>query len=134
KFYAEVAAGDHDAIADVEDVCKRVDGLRRFQLGHDVDFTAAQIMKQRTQFDDVAAAADERRGDVVELVGDGEGDVLAIFFGDRRNRQLGVGEIHSLVRRDRSAVDDASKYLRSIDGCDDQLDETIVDEDARPKL
>ena len=134
KLDAEVAAGDHDAIADVEDVFERIDGLRFLELGDDVDLVAAEVVKQRAQFDDVAAAADERRGDVVELVGDGEGDVFAILFRDRRNRQLGVGEIHPLLRRDRPAVNDARQHLRPVDRGDDQLDQPIIDEDALPEL
>ena len=41
-------------------------------LAIDVDLVAAEVVQQRAQVDDVAAAADERRGDVVELLLDGE--------------------------------------------------------------
>ena len=85
KLHAEVAAGNHDAIADFEDVFERIDGLRLLQLGDDIDLVAAEVVEQRAKLDDVAAAADERRGDVVELIGDGEGDVLAILLRDRGN-------------------------------------------------
>ena len=39
-FDAEIAAGDHDAVGDFEDVVEVIDGLRLFELGDDRDVAA----------------------------------------------------------------------------------------------
>ena len=49
KLDAEVAARDHHAIADFEDVFERVDGLRLLELGDDVDLVAAEFVEQRAE-------------------------------------------------------------------------------------
>ena len=92
KLDAEVAAGYHHAVADLEDVLEVVDGLRLLELGDDVDLAAAVLGQQLAEVLDVAAPPDERRRDVVELVLDGELHVLAVLVGDRRNRQLESGK------------------------------------------
>ena len=68
QLHAEVAAGDHHAVADFQDLVEVVDRLRLLQLRDDVDLVAAGFVQQLAQIDDVALAADERRGDVVELL------------------------------------------------------------------
>ena len=42
QLHAEVAAGDHHAVADLEDLVEVVDRLRLLQLGDDVDLVAAE--------------------------------------------------------------------------------------------
>jgi len=59
-----------------------------------------------------------------------EVDVFAILLRHRGDRQLRVGEVHPLARRDRTAVEHARCDFRLIDSRDHSLDKTVVDQDA----
>ena len=39
-FDAEISAGDHDSVSDLEDFFQMIDGLRLFELGDDWDIAA----------------------------------------------------------------------------------------------
>src|SRR5207253_4518759 len=112
----------------------RVDGLRLFQFGDDVDLIAAQRVQQGTELFDVAPTADERGGDVVELILYGEGDVLAVLRRDCRNGQLRVRKIHPLARGDRSAVQNPRDHPLRFHRGDHQLHEAVVDQNALAHL
>jgi len=132
QLHAEVSARDHHPIAHFEDLVEIVDGLRFLQLRDHVDLIAARFVQKRAELDDVGLAADERRGDVVELPLHGESDIDAILVRDRRDRQLGVGKVHPLLRRDWAAVEDPRRHALLVDRRDDELHEPVVDEDALP--
>ena len=61
---------------------------------------------------------------------DRERDVLAILLGDRRRRDLHAGQVDALVARQLAAVQHARRDARLVDVEHDELDQSVVDENA----
>ena len=80
---AEIAARDHHGVGAVHDLFEPVDGGRFFELRHDRGLAAHQL----AQFVHVLRTLDERQGHPVDAEFEREGQVAAVLFGQRRNRQ-----------------------------------------------
>ena len=81
---AQIAAGHHDAVSDVEDCVEVLDGLGLFKLGDDPGFAAVggdTVAHQANVF----SGADEGDGDGVDAVLESEFQVLIILFGEGWN-------------------------------------------------
>ena len=63
-FDAEIAAGDHEGVAELDDLLEPLDGLRLFDLGHD----AGAALDDLADIDDVLGALHEAQRDPVGLV------------------------------------------------------------------
>ena len=73
------------------------------------------------------------KGDVIEIMLDGEIDIRPILFRNRRHVELGAREIEALVARENAACRDlAHESSRFIDH--QHTDHAVVDEDALPDL
>ena len=77
---AEVAARDHHAVGRADDALDVLERRVLLDLGDDEHL----LRDQRAQLGDVLGAAHEAEREVVELLLDGERDVLAVLLGDRR--------------------------------------------------
>ena len=80
NFDAQVAAGDHDAVGDGDDLLQVVDGGDGFDLGDERDLTACCV-NGGAGFGQVEGAADEGEGEEIESVPDGEANVLTVLVG-----------------------------------------------------
>ncbi len=72
----------------------------------------------------------ERSGDEVEFILHGEKDIFLIFCGQGRQAKLRVRNVDALFSRDRTAVADCAVDVAAVDAVNDELDETVVDEDS----
>jgi hypothetical protein len=128
-FDAEVSAGDHDGVGDLEDAVEVFDGLGLFELGDDpgVGFEGGE-----TVFDvaDVGGGADEGDGYGVDALADGEDEVFLVLFGERRDVDGDAGEVDAFVFAEGAAVDDDAGDVAAFDGLDAELDEAVGEEDA----
>ena len=113
-FDAEIAAGDHDSVGGFENFFEMIDGLRLFQFGDDGD-VAAVLSDDLFDHLHVGGGADERDRDRVDAVGESELEILAIFFGERRNRQGDPGEVNAFVFAEQAAVDDVAEHVVATD-------------------
>mmetsp|Transcript_3513 Transcript_3513/g.15487 ORF Transcript_3513/g.15487 Transcript_3513/m.15487 type:complete len:311 (-) Transcript_3513:976-1908(-) len=83
-LHPEVAARDHDAVAQAEDVVVVAQTLVVLNLGDDPDGRAARVVQHVPDLEDVAALANERRGDEVHVVNHPEADdVVEVLLGER---------------------------------------------------
>ena len=84
-FNAEVAAGHHDAVGDLQNRVEMLDGLGLFELGDDPGFKAESgnaIAHQANVF----GGADKGDGDGVDAVLEREFKILRVFVGERGTR------------------------------------------------
>ena len=102
-FDAEIAARDHDGVGAVHDLFEPVDGGRLFQLRHDRGFAAHQF----AQFFHVLRTLDERQGHPIDAEFEREGQVAAVLFGQRRNRQDRADDADALAFGNASSGQDA---------------------------
>ena len=111
---AEVSPSDHDAVGNVDDLLQTLDRLRLLDLGDDGD---AAVVRHREALGQshVLGAAHEREGEIVGAEPQGDGEVFPVLVGERRSRDLDVGQVDSLV------------VLQSPAGDDDGLDVAIGD-------
>ena len=128
-FDAEVAAGDHDAIGDGDDLLQFVDGGEGFDLGDEGDF-AAGGMHGGGGFGQIAGAADEREGEEVEAVADGEADVLAILSGHGGQAHAGAGRVESGASGEQAAAAHGGANAIAVNLLDEQVEFAVAQVDA----
>ena len=88
NFYAEVAAGNHQAVGNLKNFIQVVDALLVLDLGDDLDVACIVPLKQLTDFQNVARFAHERSGDEINALLDPEYDVIRILLRNARQRDL----------------------------------------------
>ena len=76
---AHVAAGNHDAVRDAQDLVDVVDALGVFNLGDDLDGVAAVFLQNFPDLQDVLRAAGEGGGDEIKARLDAKLDVVAVL-------------------------------------------------------
>ncbi len=101
----EVSAGHHDAARGFDDCVDIRDGLLGLYLGDDCSGTFA-IHEDLAEFQDVFAGTDKGERDEVDSHLHSERDVFQVFWGNRGNGEIGVGDVHSASGTDVSADDD----------------------------
>jgi hypothetical protein len=89
---AEIAAGDHEAIAGGDDFLEIADRELVFDLGHDADLAVA-FAQQAAQELDVGGLAHERHGNEVHVAFEGQLEVEVILFGQRGKVDLHAGQV-----------------------------------------
>lgn len=99
----KVTTGDHDTVSLLENLVKVVDTLLVLDLGNDLDLTAL-LAKNLTDAGDVAAAADERSKDHVDLVLDTELEVTDILLRQSGEVYVGTRQVHTLAGGDVAVV------------------------------
>ena len=77
-----------------------------------------------------AAVADERRGDVVDVLLDAEQDVLAVAVGDGGQRDVDVGDVDALALADDAGVLDDAVHVLAVDALDLEVDQAVIDQDV----
>src|SRR5580698_4414646 len=105
KLDAEIAAGHHDSVGDLEDAVKMLDRLWLFELRNHpcVGLKRGEAVLDVT---DVSGSAHERDGDDVNSLTDGKDQVLLVLFRERRDIYGDSGKIDALVFAEHAAVDD----------------------------
>ena len=99
---AEVAAGHHDGIAQLDDLFETLDGLGLFDLGHDASATLDDL----AHVDDVFGALHEAEGDPVGLGLEAFEQIGMVLFGEGAGGQQRIGQGHALLVAQLAAIDD----------------------------
>ena len=100
----KVTTGDHDTVGLPENLVEVVNSLLVLNLGNDLDVLAL-LAEDLTDSGDVAAAADERGKDHVDAVLDTELEIGLVLLGQRRQINVGLGQVDTLLGGDLAVVD-----------------------------
>lgn len=92
------------------------------------------LVAQVTDLVDRLSTEDERRSDGVYLHLASKANVALVLLGHRRKPHDHVRHVHALAFAQRPAVGDSAVDVASFDMLDLKTDETVVDEDDRPRL
>ena len=133
NFDAEVAAGHHDAVGDLQDGVEMLDGLRLFELGDDPGI-AAECGYAIAHQGYIFGRAHKRDGDGVDAVIERELEIFGIFLSERGRAHQNAGKIDAFVFAEHAAVDDIAGHVFAADLVDAQLDEPIGEQNARALL
>ncbi len=122
---AEVTTRHHHGIRHGYDLFEIVERSRLLDFRHEFRGAAGE----GAELLDVLGPADETQREVVDADLQGILHVLPILLGERRRRHLDPGEVHSLVGRQNTAVDDAAAHARSVDAGDLHRQQAVVQQD-----
>ena len=99
---AEIAARHHQRVRELDDLVEPGDRRRFFELDHQPGGVADQL----SPLGDILGALHEGERDPVGAVLQREGEIGAVLFGDRRDRQHHVRHVDPLVVRQGAADED----------------------------
>ena len=128
-FDAEVSAGDHDAVGDLQDGVEVLDGLWLFEFGDD---PGVGLEDRETIFDVayVVGGAHEGDGYGIDTLADGKDEVFLVLLGKRGDFDGDTGEIDAFVLAEGSAVDDLADDVYTFDGFDAKFNQAVGEQDA----
>ena len=131
---AQIAACDHDAVGDGEDLVEVGDTQRALDLGEDEHVVRTCVVADLADALDRRGIADEARSDGVGLHLAGELDVEDVLLGDGGKADGHVGHVDTLALAQLSPVGDHAGDVVAIDALDLQANQAVVDEDDRAGL
>jgi hypothetical protein len=97
ELYAEIAAGDHDAVRSVEDALDARERFWSLELGDDRDLLFASEQLSRKL--EIPRRANERDRDEVYVRATQEGEVFPVLLGQRFGAHLPSREIEPFIRK-----------------------------------
>src|ERR1700722_16336512 len=129
KLDAEIAAGHHDSVGDLEDAVKMLDRLWLFELRNHpcVGFKRSEAVLDVT---DVSGSAHEGDGDDVYSLTDGKDEVFLVLFRERWDIYGDSRQIDALVFAEHAAVDDLAGDVGAFNLLDTQLNQTVGEKNA----
>ncbi len=130
KLDTQIAARDHRRIGELEDFLDPLHARRLFELDEQRRLAA----DQRPRLGDVLGALHERQRDPVDMLFEREGQVLAVLFGQRRERHDDVGDVDALAIRNPAADLDHCLDPARRDALHAQHQLAVVDQQARASL
>ena len=133
---AEVAARDHDALADVADRLDVIHTRPVFDFCDDVDGAAAVGAEKRLEVQNILLAGDERGGDEVYTVFNAQKQILFVLFAQIGLFEDLIGKTHALVVRQVAADDRLTADFRALHTQHAEAHQPVVDENriARAQL
>jgi hypothetical protein len=125
----EVAAGDHDAVDLAQDLAEALHRAGLLDLRHQlgVGALAREVVARE---EEVVAAPHERHRDPIDVEAGAELQVLDVLVGQRRDREVGVGEVDPLVVREHPAERHLGADRRRLDPDDPQRQAAVVEEEG----
>src|SRR5699024_4535071 len=130
---AHIAAGDHDAVGDRQDLVDVVDAFLVFDLG-DNAHRAVVLVQQVADLHDVLRIAGEAGGDQVKALFDAEQNVVAVTLAHVGHRQMNAGYVNAFFGFDDAVVLHGAVDIGVGDLVDLQLDQAVVQHDAAAGL
>ena len=127
---SEVAARDHDAVRDLEDLLEVLDALHGLDLCDDLDVLSAVLAQDVAHLADIGGGSREACRNVVKAGFAPEDQIVPVLRADERHRQVCPGDVDALVVRDLAAVAHGADDVRIRDLIDAHADETVIDEDG----
>ena len=128
REHAEIAPGHHGSAGNFEYRLKVSHALGVLDLRDDRDVGAA-FFEDLANVQHVRGAANERGGDVLDVVVHGEGEILDIFGADAPPLEAGLGDVHALAIRQHAAADDFAADRVGADVDHPEFDTAIAEED-----
>lgn len=130
----QVTTGNHDTVSLPQNLGKVVQTLSVLDLGNDLDVLAL-LAQDFADGLDVIGATDERSKDHVYVVLDTKSQVVLVLLGQSRQVNIGVGQVHTLPRRDEAAVLGLDAQGLVINDIQDlKCQDTVVDVDGTALL
>ena len=131
-FHAEVAAGNHDAVGNLEDLVKIVDAHAVLNLGENLNVASAVVGAELADGQHVARAADEGRRNQVNALLDTEDDIAAILLADGRHLQIDIRNGNALAVAQHAAVGHGADDIGAVfDALNLHSQQTVVNQHAR---
>jgi len=128
ELHAEIAARDHDAVGDVDDLGESIERLRLLDLRDHGDRDAVDG-EQALGFEHVLGPTHERQRDVIEAVAQRESDVDLVLLGERGRGDVDTGQVDALVVLQDAAGDDDRLDLVGADLGDREREVAVVEQD-----
>ncbi|MNP29580.1 hypothetical protein D3C76_1226120 [compost metagenome] len=92
------------------------------------------LLKQCTDFLNVAGFADEGSGDKIDVLFDPKNDIIGVFFRNARQGNSNSRYVYTLFALDRSAVNNAGLDFSALNVNNGKSDKAVVDQDGRSYL
>ena len=131
-FHAEIAAGDHQRIRNLDDLGEALHGLGLLDLRHDAGTAGCDL----AHLGDVVRTLHEGKGDPVDLGRKRGVEIGAVLGGQRAGADRRIGDGDALAVGQAGADLDRRQRRRAIgrDGDDAQAHLAVVDEEAVTRL
>ena len=133
RFHRKVAAGDHDAVRDGDDLFQSLNGFRAFDLGYDRRLRTVPLHIVPGG-ENVLRTSDERQCDVIHAVRQAERQVFPVLVAEGRCRYRDARKVHPLMGRDDASGQYAAEHAGLFRALHDQFDKTVVDQYPVPGL
>lgn len=124
----QISTCDHNTIARLENLVKVRDTLLILDLHDDLNVRAVRA-KHGADVVHVLRATDEGREDHVDVVLDAEFQVVLVLIRKRGQVDVRLREVDTLTRREGAVVDATHADVRTVDGKNQERQDTIVDVD-----
>ena len=128
-LHPQVAAGDHQAVAHLEDAVDLLDGLGLFDLGDQLD-GAVLALEVEAEDLQVVRLAHERQGEVVQVVLDRPFDAVPVAVGDAGDVDVGARKVDPLAALDHAADGAAGSDLVAVLVGADEPEQPVLDHEA----
>ena len=126
---AQVATGNHDAVAGIDDFVDVVHAFLVLNLGYDLDVAVVGVENVLHSLH-IGGVAHKRVCDEVDVKLDGKFDVLAVFLGQGRQVDMLPGHVHALVGAQHALVLHLGNEHRSLDIHHLHVEFAVVEEDV----
>ena len=127
----QIAARDHHAVHDIDDLRQVLDSLVGLDLRDDLHRPPAAL-DQLADLEDVGPGLDEGDGKVLHPMLDAPGDVLLVLLGESRERQGRPRDVDPLRIPQRSSHDNAAMDVLPLHPLDLQVQGAVIDKDILP--
>lgn len=104
NFHAQVAAGNHYGIGNLDDLVDVFHCMGVFDLRHDADAVAAVFGKERADSGNVFATADKRCSHEVDALFDAEQQVFFVLLGHDGQGHVRAGQVQLLAFTEHAGV------------------------------
>ena len=128
-FDAEVTAGDHDAVAHLDDVVNVVDRSLTFDFGDDLHM-AVVFFQNLADRQDIFAALDEGSGNPVHVHAAAEFDIVGVCIGNSRQVDGNARYGNAFTVAHLAAVEDFRMDVLAFDADNFQVDQAVRQEDV----
>ena len=133
-LYAHVAAGHHDAVADVDDLVQMLDALRILNLGNNLNILCAVQGQQCPDLPHIVRRTHKGTRDIVDTLLNTKYNIVQIRLADIGRGNGHVGHVHALMIADLTAVQDLTYDITTDNIHNLHVDLAVVDQNMRPAL
>lgn len=129
QVYAQISAGNHQAVGYAQDGVQVLHSLVIFDLGDDLDVVGLVLVEDMFDLENIFGFADEGLGDDVDVLLNAELDVPDVLLGYAGKAGFDAGNVDALALLQLAAVLDEAVDLGAFGLYDLQTDQTVIDQD-----